>query len=86
MRKVGIRQLKDGLSRYLRAVRRGATLTVFDRGVPIARIVPFGQEGGHMIVRYPCHTSPPLHRIPLPPPLKVDVDVVALLADERGAR
>jgi prevent-host-death family protein len=39
-RSVGIRELKSGLSAYLRRVRRGEALLVTDRGAPIARIVP----------------------------------------------
>ena len=37
---VGIRELRDGLSRHLAAVRAGETITVTDHGKPIARIVP----------------------------------------------
>jgi prevent-host-death family protein len=37
---IGIRELRDGLSRHLAEVRRGATVTVTDHGQPIARIVP----------------------------------------------
>lgn len=37
---VGVRELRDGLSRHLADVRNGRTLTVTDRGRPIARIVP----------------------------------------------
>ena len=40
MDSVGIRELRDGLSRYLAEVRAGRTLTVIDQGRPIARIVP----------------------------------------------
>ena len=39
---VGIRELRDGLSRHLAAVRCGKTVTVTDHGQPIARIVPIG--------------------------------------------
>lgn len=38
--KVGVRDLRDGLSRHLAAVRGGQTITVTDHGKPIARIVP----------------------------------------------
>jgi len=38
--KVGVRELRDGLSRHLATVRSGKTLTVTDHGQPIARIVP----------------------------------------------
>src|SRR2546425_1226103 len=37
-RAVGIRDLKSGLSAYLRRVRRGEALLVTDRGEPVARI------------------------------------------------
>lgn len=37
---VGVRELRDGLSRHLATVRDGKTLTVTDHGRPIARIVP----------------------------------------------
>lgn len=37
---IGIRELRDQLSRHLSAVRQGHTLTVTDHGRPVARIVP----------------------------------------------
>jgi prevent-host-death family protein len=37
---VGVRELRDGLSRHLAEVRSGRTVTVTDHGRPIARIVP----------------------------------------------
>ncbi len=37
---IGIRELRDGLSRHLASVREGHTITVTDHGKPIARIVP----------------------------------------------
>ena len=37
---IGIRELRDGLSRHLAQVRKGHTITVTDHGKPIARIVP----------------------------------------------
>ncbi|WP_280234256.1 type II toxin-antitoxin system Phd/YefM family antitoxin [Nocardia cyriacigeorgica] len=37
---VGVRDLRDHLSRHLSAVRAGRTVTVTDHGRPIARIVP----------------------------------------------
>jgi len=42
---VGIRELRDGLSRHLAEVRKGRTVTVTDHGRPIARIVPVGPPG-----------------------------------------
>jgi prevent-host-death family protein len=37
---VGIRELRDGLSRHLATVREGHTITVTDHGRPVARIIP----------------------------------------------
>lgn len=37
---VGVRELKSGLSRYLKRVRAGARLTVTERGRAIATLVP----------------------------------------------
>ena len=41
---VGIRELKNNLSRYLDHVRSGDEVVVTDRGRAIARVVPFGEE------------------------------------------
>jgi prevent-host-death family protein len=41
MSKVGIADLKAHLSRHLRTVRSGRTLTVVDRDTPVAQIVPY---------------------------------------------
>ncbi len=40
MRSVGVRDLKDNLSRYLAIVRRGGEVMVTEHGHPIARVVP----------------------------------------------
>ena len=39
---IGVRELRDGLSRHLAHVRAGHSVTVTDHGVPVARIVPIG--------------------------------------------
>lgn len=43
MADVGIRELRDHLSRYLERVQAGEELTVTDRGRPIARLVPIAE-------------------------------------------
>lgn len=37
---VGIRELRDGLSKYLAQVRKGQVVTVTDHGRVVARIIP----------------------------------------------
>lgn len=83
MTTVRIADLKARLSEYLRRVRRGDVLTVLDRETPIARIVPHGDERHRLTVRHPAPDAPAPHRVRLPPPLKVEVDVVTLLLEER---
>jgi prevent-host-death family protein len=41
---VGVRELKNGLSRYLAAVKDGQELIVTDHGKPVARIVPISRS------------------------------------------
>lgn len=38
--RVGVRELRQNLSVYLRRVKRGATLEVTERGEPVARLGP----------------------------------------------
>jgi len=40
VRTVNVADLKNGLSKYLREVRRGEEILIKDRNVPIAKIVP----------------------------------------------
>jgi len=49
MEKVGVRELKDRLSHYLRAVRQGQVVEVTVRGKPVARLVPV-QPRGEMVL------------------------------------
>jgi prevent-host-death family protein len=46
MRAIGIRELRQQASRYLREVQRGETIEVTDRGRPVARLVPVPSNGG----------------------------------------
>lgn len=45
MKKVGSRELKNRLGRYLAQVERGETIVVTDRGRPVARLAPVSPEG-----------------------------------------
>jgi prevent-host-death family protein len=52
---VGVRQLRDGLSRYLAEVRAGHTVTITDHGRPIARLT---SEGGVQRARQRERSAP----------------------------
>src|SRR6266446_2602690 len=82
MKQVRIAELKARLSEYLRAVRRGETIAVLDRETPVAQIVPV-RERVSLRIRKPAAGTPPPNRVKLPKPLKLDIDIVDLLLEER---
>lgn len=86
MTRVRIAALKSRLSEHLRAVKRGATIEILERETPIARIVPLTPHRSLLTSRSPSARAAPLGTIRLPPPLKVETDIVELLAEERGDR
>lgn len=52
MREVGIRELKNRLSEYIRMVREGEVVMVTDRGEVVAELRP-PVEGGELLQKYP---------------------------------
>lgn len=83
---VRVAELKSRLSEYLRRVRRGETVTVLDRDTPIARLTPLTAGASALAVRRPAPGAPKPGAVPLPPPLRLKADVLALLREERGER
>ena len=79
-----VADLKAHLSAYLREVRRGGEVEVYDRDTPVARIVPY-EAPGRLVVRGPSRKYGRLADVPLPPPLKLDVDIVELLLEDRNS-
>ena len=47
MQRVGSRELKNRLGRYLLAVRKGQSLIITDRGKAVAKLIPADQAGGN---------------------------------------
>jgi antitoxin (DNA-binding transcriptional repressor) of toxin-antitoxin stability system len=82
MAKVGIADLKANLSRHLRKVRAGHTLTVLDRDQPVAQIVPFGVKEPLEIRR----ATRKLKDLPLPGRCPTPTDSLALLLEDRAKR
>jgi len=82
---IGIRELRDGLSRHLAEVRKGHTLTVTDHGKPIAMIVPVQQPTtlDQLIAKGLVRPARDRGRKPLPPPVKATGSVSELVADQR---
>ena len=82
MKQVRIADLKARLSEYLRAVRAGESLAVLDRDTPVAQLIPV-RESPALRIRKPAPGAPPLPRIKVPKRGPLNVDIVALLLEER---
>ena len=85
--RVGIAAFKVRLSAYLRGVRRGEAITLYDRNMPVARVVPVEPEGGAggggggaLRVRE-AMTRP--RDVVLPRPLGRTIDSLEALLEER---
>ena len=46
MSTIGVRELRQDASRWLREVEAGGTVVVTNRGRPVAKLVPIGQRSG----------------------------------------
>lgn len=84
MTEVGVRDLRNHLSRYLEAVRAGDEIVVTDRGAAIARLVPLdGERTLDRLVREGLVTPGTRRRRPRPQPLDIGADVSDLVAAQR---
>lgn len=82
---VGVRELRDGLSRHLAAVRSGRTVTVTDHGRPIARIVPVdGPSPLERLVAEGRVRAAPMRKSPAPAPVRARGSVSDLVTEQRG--
>lgn len=81
---VGIRELRDGLSRHLAAVRAGQTVTVTDHGRAIARIVPVDRPTKLEQLIAEGHVTPARRRkSPAPAPAEATGSVSDLVVEQR---
>ena len=82
---VGIRELKNNLSRYVDEARSGHDVIVTDRGRPVARLSPLSQVEEHLVdlLARGLVTPPTAARAPLPEPLDTSGTVSDLVADQR---
>lgn len=87
---VGIAELRQNLSKYLRLVAEGERLVVTDRNRPVAELAPPPKTGSRLDqLIAEGKVKPPKRRGPLPPPLKMDLPPGALtraLEEVRGYR
>jgi prevent-host-death family protein len=91
MSRVGIRELRQNLSVYLRRVKRGESLEVTEHGRPVALLAPLPEPAsvramllasGKLV---PATSAPAALGAP-PSSLAASVSVSEALAEERGER
>lgn len=82
--RLGIKDLRDGLSKHLAQVREGRTITVTDHGVPFARIVPMGRTSPLDQLISDGFVRPPRHpKRRLPKPIRATRTVSDLVSQQR---
>jgi len=80
---VGIRDLRDNLSRHLKTVKDGGEITVTDHGKPIAKLVPFGgMSKFDQMVAAGRITPASRPKMPLPPALPSEGGVSDLIEEQ----
>lgn len=81
---VGVRELRDKLSRHLAEVRKGRTVTITEHGRPIARIVPVQRPTKLEQLRAEGRIRPARERKrPAPEPVSASGPVSDLVGDQR---
>jgi prevent-host-death family protein len=90
MREIGVRELKQSLSKTLQAVGRGEQVRVTVRGQPVADIVPAGAAAGNDRLRdlvAQGRVTPPARTLPKRPPrpAKSRRSASSLVLSERDA-
>lgn len=82
---VGIRELKNNLSRYVAQVAEGEEIIVTDHGKPVARLAPLEPAESRLdeMIRLGLVRPARSPRRPLPPRVKAKGTVSDLVAEQR---
>jgi prevent-host-death family protein len=77
MERIGVRELRQNASRYLRRVEGGETIEVADRGRPVARLTPITPGGWEQLVSEGRMRPAEGHLRDLGPPLPLSAGIEA---------
>lgn len=90
LREIGIRAAKGRFSELLRDIRKGRSWIITERGLPVARLVPFMGAPASLAERIQASIArgvmdAPQTKKPFQPPIKVpDANLQRLLAEDRA--
>ena len=88
METIGVRELRQNASRYLKRVESGETIEVSDRGRPVARIVPVMPDShARLVAERRINLGRggdilDIQPVPMPPGMTPPSDVVSRMRDE----
>ena len=85
MKRVGVAELKDQLSKHLRSVEAGEVIEVTDRERPIARLMPIEPPSPKIDFIEPTRSFAEI-RDRAYPPLNLGLDILELLLEDRRKR
>jgi prevent-host-death family protein len=81
---VGIRELRSGLSRYVKQVKAGEEITITEHGNPVARLVPLeGERKIDRLIREGVVTPAKRRTGWLPEPIKTKGSVSDIILEQR---
>ena len=91
MQSIGIRELRQNASKYIRMVKAGETIEVRERDVPVARLTPLPPPGKPTleqliqrgVVRPAARKFRPLKRLPAIPGEPTSTQVLSEMRDDR---
>jgi len=84
---VGIRELRNQLSKWVARVREGEEVVITDRGKPVARLVPaHGESHYERLVREGRIIPAPSEKRYKPKPVDLDVRLSEYIDEGRGPR
>ncbi|MGH7881348.1 MAG: type II toxin-antitoxin system Phd/YefM family antitoxin [Candidatus Dormibacteraceae bacterium] len=82
---LGVRDFRNGLSKYLDEVRSGRTVTVTAHGKPIARVVPVGRPTRlEQLIAEGLVTPARRPKGPSPEPIMASGSVSDFISEQRG--
>ena len=84
---VGIRELRDQLSKWVARVRKGEEVVITDRGKPVARLVPVDGESNYdRLVREGVITPARSKKRHIAKPIDLGVKLSEYIDEGRGPR
>ena len=86
MKSVNIAKFKSELGKYLGYIRHGEEVIVFDRSIPLARVIPFQPKESKLLFENPVDDPKNLINMHYEPIQGVQVDSLKFLLEDRGDR